>query len=109
MRRLYLILALLGAIGPYFFFIQYFSIEGLDLSAFISAFFENGAVAGIFVDVVLASLAFWVIMYRRQREGKGPNPIPFMLINLLIGLACAVPAYMYVRERELDRKLEEGQ
>jgi hypothetical protein len=98
MKRLYLVLALVGAIAPYAFFLQYFSSEGLDITGFVSALFDNGAAAGFSADLLVTSLVFWVAMFHRQREGKGPNPIPFVLLNLLIGLSCAVPAYLYIRE-----------
>jgi hypothetical protein len=103
MKRLYFVLALIGAIGPYIFFIQYFAGEGVNPIGFIGAWFENGAVSGLSVDLMVSSLVFWIVMFQRQRAGKGPNPIPFILINLVIGLACAVPAYMYVREGTMER------
>jgi hypothetical protein len=51
MKRLYLILAILGAIAPYFFFFQFFNNEGLNLSNFVSALFVNGAVGGFTADL----------------------------------------------------------
>jgi hypothetical protein len=33
---------------------------------------------------------------------QGPSPWPFIAINLLIGLSCALPAYLYVRSRAAE-------
>ena len=35
------------------------------------------------------------------QAGEGaPRPWPFIVINLLIGLSCALPAHLYACERE---------
>lgn len=103
MKRLYLILAILGAIAPYFFFFQFFTNEGLNLGNFVSALFANGAVGGFTADLLITSLVFWLAMFQQRGKGKGPNPILFIALNLLIGLSCALPAYLYAREDEVGR------
>lgn len=100
MKRLYLVLAVLGAIAPYFFFFQFFSSEGINLTGFVSALFDNGAAAGFSADLLITSLVFWIAMYQQRGKGRGPNPIPFVALNLLVGLSCALPAYLYAREGE---------
>lgn len=103
MKRLYLVLAVLGAIAPYIFFFQFFTNEGLSLSGFVSALFVNGAVSGFTADLLVTSLVFWIAMYHQRSKGRGPNPVPFIALNLLIGLSCALPAYLYTREGESGR------
>lgn len=98
MKRVYLALAVVGAIAPYIFFIQFFSSEGIQLGGFVSAVFVNGATRGFAADLLVSSLVFWIAMFHLRGKGKGPNPIPFILLNLLIGLSCALPAYLYARE-----------
>ncbi len=95
MKRIYLILAILGAILPYIFFFQYFAAEGADFGGFVSAVVANGAVAGFTADLLFTSLVFWLLMFVRRGQGKGPNPVLFIVLNLTIGLSCAVPAYLY--------------
>ena len=98
MKRLFLILAILGAVLPYLFFFQYFSNEGINLGGFVSALLANGAVRGFTVDLLFTSFVFWVYMILRRSKGKGPNPILFVILNLAIGLSCALPAYLYANE-----------
>jgi hypothetical protein len=95
-KTVYLILAIVGAIVPYSFFIQHFGAAGFGLMDFISALFVNSAASGFTSDLLIASLVFWIAMYERRRNGKGPNPAFFVLLNLAIGLSCALPAYLYV-------------
>ena len=92
----YLVLAIIGAVIPYIFFIQHFGAAGFALTDFISALFVNPAASGFTSDLVITSLVFWIAMYHRWSESKGPNPAVFILLNLAIGLSCALPAYLYV-------------
>ncbi len=99
MRKLYLAFAIVGAVIPYVFFFEFFSTQGTRLPDFIAALFVNGAAGGFSADLVITSAVFWVFMFKQQQRGKGPNPIPYIVVNLLIGLSCALPGYLYLRER----------
>jgi len=99
MKALYLVLAIVGAVVPYVFFLQHFSSEGLSLSVFVAALFANGAAGGFTADLLVTSAVFWMFMFHQKTHGKGPNPVLFIVLNLLIGLSCAFPAYLYARER----------
>ena len=103
MKRLYLILAIIGAVVPYIFFVQHFVNEGLSLGAFVTALFANPAAGGFTSDLLISSFVFWIVMFDERRKGKGPSPLIFILLNLLIGLSCALPAYLYARESRSER------
>lgn len=98
LRTTYLLLAIAGAIIPYAFFLQHFQAEGLNLVTFARAVFANGAAGGFGADLLISSLVFWVAMFHAQRRYDGPAPLPYILLNLLIGLSCALPAWLYARE-----------
>lgn len=97
-KKLYLFLAFAGAIIPYVFFIQHFADKGLGLGEFVAALFVTPAAGGFTADLLISSLVFWVAMLHRKSIGKGPNPLGFIALNLLVGLSCALPAYLYVSE-----------
>ena len=99
MKVIYLLLAIVGAVIPCIFFFQHFSSQGTSLSGFIAALFVNPAASGFTADLLISSLVFWIAMFQQRRQGKGPNPIPFIGLNLFIGLSCALPAYLYAREK----------
>ena len=99
MKKLYLLLAVIGAIVPYFFFFQFFQAEGINISAFVSALFVNGAAGGFATDVLLSSFIFWLFMFKQVKESNGPKPYLFIVLNLAIGLSCALPAYLYAKEK----------
>lgn len=97
-KKLYLVLAVGGAIVPYIFFIQHFADAGFALSDFLSALFVNGAAGGFTADLLITSLVFWIFMFQRRSSGDAPKPFWFIIINLTVGLSCALPAYLYACE-----------
>ena len=99
MKTLYLVLAIVGGIIPYIFFMQHFGQFGIDLVQFTQALFVNGAAGGFTADLLISSFVFWIAMFSRHRAGKGPGPWLFVAINLTIGLSCALPAYLYANEK----------
>ena len=99
MKKLYLLLAIIGAIVPYIFFFKFIQAEGVNIPAFISALFANGAAGGFSADLLLTSLIFWLFMFQQVKEPNGPKPYIFIVLNLAIGLSCALPAYLYAREK----------
>lgn len=98
MKNVYLVAAILGAVIPYYFFLQHVGAEGLALPAFLGAVFATPAASGFAADLFISSFVFWIYMYQ---AGEGaPKPWPFIVINLLIGLSCALPAYLYWRLKD---------
>ena len=98
MKNLYLVLAIVGAIVPYVFFMGFFQSEGLALGTFVEALFVNGAAGGFSADLLFTSFVFWLFMFVQAKSDSGPKPYLFIALNLLIGLSCALPAYLYARE-----------
>ncbi|MBT5873300.1 MAG: DUF2834 domain-containing protein [Candidatus Latescibacteria bacterium] len=103
MRKIYLILAVIGAVVPYAFFIDFFQSNGVDLPAFMVGLFANGAAGGFSADLLISSFVFWILMFTQARKHDGPSPYLFIALNLTIGLSCALPAYLYARERAFER------
>ena len=98
MKCLYLGLAMLGGVVPYAFLFQFLTAEGFSIPNLLSAPFVNGAAGAFTADLLLASLIFWIYMFHEHRVSAGPRPLLFIALNLVIGLSCALPAYLYVRE-----------
>ena len=94
MRHFYLIMAVLGAAIPIYFFTQFFfGPEPAATMDFLPALFVNGASGGFAADLFISSFVFWGYMW--SRRPTGPAMWPFVLLNLCIGLSCALPAYLY--------------
>lgn len=102
MKNFYLLAAVVGAIVPGVFFAQFIQLNGLDLPAFVSALFVNGAAGGFSSDLLISSVVFWAFMFQRARANAGPPPWLFVALNLGIGLSCALPAYLYAVAKARD-------
>jgi len=98
MKKLYLVLAIAGAVVPYVFFVQHFADTGFGPADFAGALFVNPAAGGFTADLLISSLVFWIAMFHRRSRGRGPKPLVYVLLNLTIGLSCALPAYLYASE-----------
>lgn len=110
MKRLFLILAIVGAILPYFFFTQFIIENGVDLPDFVSALFTNPPASGFTSDLLFTSFVFWIMMYSDKKKDEGPSPTILIVLNLAIGLSCAFPAYIYViKELDFSRIITLGQ
>jgi hypothetical protein len=94
MKRIFLALAIFGAIVPYVFFIPYFGEFGVAYEPFFAAMGANGISAGFSADLMISSAVFWIWIIR----SRTPRPWIYILLNLTIGLSCALPAWLYSRE-----------
>lgn len=102
MKNLYLSLTILGGVIPYLFFFDFFQSEGVDLPLFIESLFVNGAAGGFSADLLFTSFVFWLFMFTEAGNSKNPKPYLFIVLNLSIGLSCALPAYLYAKARAVD-------
>lgn len=97
LKNVYLVLAIIGAIVPYFFFLQHFDATGYAISDFLAAVFATPAASGFTADLLITSFVFWIYMF--NQNDRSPMPWPFIVLNLSIGLSCALPSYLFWRER----------
>lgn len=97
LRTVYLLLAIAGAAIPWYFFWQHIGVAGMAPGEFVQAVFATMAASGFAADLLISSLVFWIAMFREQAVNAGPRPWPFIILNLFIGLSCALPAWLYAR------------
>lgn len=100
MKKVYLMLSMIGAIVPYVFYIKFIQSEGINFPLFITTLFENNSAAGFSADVLLATVVFWLYIFQRAKLSNGPKPLLFFVLSCTIGLSCALPAYLYANEKQ---------
>ncbi len=98
---IYLLLAIVGAVLPWIFFAGFFAAEGLA-GHFVPALFVNGAAGGFTVDLLASSLVFWIFLFSEARRARIGRPWLYVAINLVIGLSCALPLFLFARERAAE-------
>ena len=94
MKQIYLGWAVLGAVIPILCFLGVFHTDMVGVVGFVPALFVNSAAAGFSADLLITSFVFWTYMFTAK---SGPKPWLFVVLNLSIGLSCALPAYLYRR------------
>ena len=104
MKNIYLFAAIMGALIPYLFFVDFFLSEGLALPNFLLGVFANGAAGGFAADVLISSAVFWLYLFNRRE----PRVWVYVLVNLTIGLSCALPYYLYVKSKKAEANLEQS-
>ena len=102
-RLLYLVLAVIGTVAPWAGLAAFFAKEGIG-GDFIGALFVNGAASGFAIDLVISSIVFWIFLFDRARAGKISRPWVYVILNLAIGLSCALPLSLWAIERKATRE-----
>ena len=97
-KSIYLILCLLGLVLPYWFFVQFLREHGLDLRMFWSQLFANSISSFFGMDVIVASVVLWVLVYFEGRRARVKHLWAPIVASLLVGVSLGLPLFLYLRE-----------
>lgn len=100
-RVVYLILTVIGAILPMFYFIRWLAENGWSLYALGQAWWVSDATTGMLYDLLIAAIAltaFILIEYRVRKDRLALIAIP---ATFCIGVSCGLPLYLFLRSRQL--------
>jgi uncharacterized membrane protein YuzA (DUF378 family) len=100
-QRVWLLLAVIGALAPSLLLGVFIAHDGLG--DVIDGIFGNAASAAVFADVAISSLVFWVWLWREAAR-IGLSPWPYVAANLLVGLSFALPLFLYRRSGSVPRQ-----
>jgi uncharacterized protein DUF2834 len=100
MQKVYLGLALLGAVLPYSQFLPWLFHHGLNLSLLVTELFSTRMGAFFGLDVLVSAVA--VIAFIRREGARRKMGMLWLPIaaTCLIGVSCGLPLFLYLRERE---------
>ena len=102
MRRLYLILAFVGFVLPYYFFVSFLTENGLNVQLFFEQLFANNIAAFFAVDLIITAIVFLIFSYQEARRYRMGNWWAYLLATLLIGPSFALPLFLYIREARIE-------
>src|SRR5947209_19743385 len=68
MQWLFLIVAILGTILPFSYFIPFVATHGLDAPLFFKQLFQSNIFAFFGMDVFVSALALWVLVFSEGRR-----------------------------------------
>ena len=98
-RRIFLALAIWGAIHPMYYFVTWFQANTWDIMAMVDAWHVNAATSGLVWDLTVAAvtLTIWVIVESiKDRRWIGLIAIP---ATFCIGVSCGLPLYLFLRSK----------
>lgn len=97
MKTVFLLLAIVGAVLPMYYFVAWFEANGYDLGAMVEAWNVNDATTGLVYDLTVAAVALtiWAVWESaRTRRWIGLLAVP---ATFCIGVSCGLPLYLYLR------------
>jgi len=100
--NIYLVLAILGLLLPYWFFFRFLNANGLNVSLLIQQLFANDISTFFAVDLILSTIVFWIFMVSETAKLQMKNSWLYILASLAVGLSFALPLFLYFRERKLQ-------
>ena len=103
-KNIFLILAILGFIAPYFFFVQVPPERALDVPALLQPLFANNFMKGIAMDLTVSVIVFWTFVFVEGSRLQMKNPWVYLLATLMVGLSFALPLFLFFRERKLETR-----
>lgn len=99
MKHVFLLLAILGAILPMYYFIGWFEANGYDLAAMVEAWNVNDATTGLVYDLTVAAAALTIWIVWECVQTKRWLNLVAVPATFCIGVSCGLPLYLWLRMR----------
>jgi hypothetical protein len=101
-KNVYLLLCVLGLAIPYSQFLPWLRENGLNLGLFARQLFANRISAFFGLDVLVSALVLVrFVRYEGKRLGIRGLWMPILSL-FLVGVSCALPLFLYQRERAVE-------
>lgn len=98
LKHLYLVLAVIGFVGPYYFLITFLNAHGLDGEAFLQQLFGTQISTFFAVDLLMSSVVFVIYLRHEVRRYSIKRGWLYLISLMTVGLSFALPLFLYVRE-----------
>ena len=97
MKKLFLVLCILGVILPYYQFYYFLLENNWSMSGFWADIYSNHAISMITMDITVAATSYLVfIIYKfYNKKINGRSFIKYMLSLFLVGFSLSMPLYLY--------------
>src|SRR4051812_5223580 len=102
MQWLYLVVAILGALLPLSQLFPFLTEHGFDVPLLFRQLFSNNVAACFGLDVIVSSVALWLLVFSEGRRRGMRHLWLYVLCNLMVGVSLALPLFLFFRERKLN-------
>lgn len=107
-EHMYLLLAVIGALIPYFHFGPWLLEHGLDMRLFFHEIHANRVSEFFAADVVVSAAVVLAFMIYERKKLRGLWWVPVAAL-LIFGVSVSLPVLLYLRECEFQARLNRGQ
>jgi uncharacterized protein DUF2834 len=104
MKRIYIVLCVLGFAAPYYFLVRFVAEHGWRLSVLVSQVFANPISAFFAADVLVSSLVLWAFIYQERRKRSLKLWWICIIANLAVGVSLALPLFLLLREIQIEKQ-----
>lgn len=101
-KTLYLSLAILGFVLPYYFIINFYTANEMTTLAALAQVLALDWGALIAADLTISVLAAWMFYYSESKRLNMKNWWLYLLATLMVGLSFSLPLFLYFRERHIN-------
>jgi hypothetical protein len=103
MKRLFLVLAVVGFVLPYYFFVSFLMDNGLDVQLLVSQLFANDISAFFAIDLIITAIVLLLFVHQESQRLQVRNWGLYVVATLLVGPSFAFPLFLYVRSGKLKK------
>jgi hypothetical protein len=103
-KHVYLLLAIIGFIVPYYFLISFLRAHGLDGRLFLAQLYGAPASAFFAVDLVISCLVFLVFWQRESNRLGIRHRWIYFIALATVGLSFALPLFLWARETYVESR-----
>ena len=101
-KNIYLILAVIGFIAPYYFFISFLLAHGFDARLFLRQLFGTPISTFFAVDLIVSAYVFIVWLGREATRLSMKHMWVYLVALLTVGLSFALPLFLFAREVRIE-------
>lgn len=101
-RHVYLVLAVIGAVVPYWFFLEFLRAHGLNGMLLIQQLFGTPISSFFAADLLISAVVFVFFLRTEAARLSIESRWPYIVALLTVGLSFALPLFLYARERRLE-------
>ncbi|MCH1480400.1 DUF2834 domain-containing protein [Crocinitomicaceae bacterium] len=94
MKKVYLILCILGVILPYYHLIHFLIESNGSMAGFFPQLFATHPMAMISMDITVAASAFTIFLIHKKRTEK-LSITKYIICLFMVGFSLALPLYLY--------------
>jgi len=99
LRITYLVLTIVGAILPMYYFATWFNENTWSIVAMVDAWHANASTSGLVWDLTIAAITLTIFIIAEATARRDWLSLLAIPATYCIGVSCGLPLYLFLRSR----------